>query len=100
MAAISRNLLKQLTGDLALELKKAKRIDDIHDSINIYMYDHQIGMPRNMPGFTLCLSEQDAKQTRQEQPESGNSGGGDVGSKTEDTQANDTEHNGQELQYW
>ena len=37
MAAILRNLPKQLTRDLALELKKATSIDDIHNSINIYI---------------------------------------------------------------
>ena len=53
MAAILRNLPKQITKDLALELKKAKSIDDIHNTINIYMHDHQTGMPRNMPGPML-----------------------------------------------
>ena len=57
MAAIIRNLPKQITKDLALELKKAKSIDDIHNTINIYMHDHQAGMPRNMPGPMLYLTE-------------------------------------------
>ena len=43
MAAIMRNLPNQLTKDLALELKKVKSIDDIHNTVNIYMYDHQAG---------------------------------------------------------
>ena len=62
MAAILRNLPKQLTRDLALELKKVTSIDDIHNSINIYMYDHQIGMPRNMPGPMLCITEKETQQ--------------------------------------
>ena len=57
MAAILRNLPKQLTKDLALELKKAKSIDDIHNTTNIYLHDHQTGMPRNMPGPMLYLTE-------------------------------------------
>ena len=61
MAAILRNLPKQLTKDLALELKKASSIDDIHNAINIYMHDHQTGMPRNMPGPMLYLMSQKNK---------------------------------------
>ena len=99
MAAILRNLPKQLTRDLALELKKAKSIDDIHNSINIYMYDHQIGMPRNMPGPMLCMAEQDVQKGRQEeQSESKNSAGADAGnSKTETAKTNNAEQDDQEL---
>ena len=57
MAAIFRDLPKHITKDLALELKKAISIDDIHNSINIYMHDQQTGMPRNMPGPMLYLTE-------------------------------------------
>ena len=97
MAAILRNLPKQLTRDLVLELKKVKSIDDIHNSINIYMYDHQIGMPRNIPGLMLCMAEQDVQKTKQdEQAESKNSAGGDVG-KTESVKTNNAEQSDQEL---
>ena len=66
MAAILRNLPKQITKDLALELKKATSIDDIHNSINIYMHDHQTGMPRNMPGPMLYLTEPQTQDTAKE----------------------------------
>ena len=73
VAAIMRNLPKQLTRDLALELKKANRIDDIHICINIYMYDHQTGMPRNMFGPMLCTTEQEAQgKTPEDQPDRSN----------------------------
>lgn len=61
MAAIMGNLPKQVTTDLDLERKKGKSIDDIDNSTNIYMHDHQVGMPRHMPGPMLHVTEQGSK---------------------------------------
>ena len=38
IAAVMRNLPKQITKDLAMELKKATSLDDIHNTINVYMH--------------------------------------------------------------
>ena len=46
IAVVMRNLPKQITKDLAMELKKATSIDDIHDTTNVHMHDHQTGMPQ------------------------------------------------------
>ena len=99
MAAILRNLPKQLTRDLALELKKATRIDDIHNTINIYMYAHQTEMPRNMPGPMLCMAEQENQHSKQEDKhEHRSSGGRDAGNgKTDAPKTNNGEQNDGEL---
>ena len=62
-----RNLPKQITKDLAVELKKTTSIDDIHNTINVYMHDHQTGMPRNMPGPMLCMAEPEKQDVKPEE---------------------------------
>ena len=66
MAAIMRNLPKQITKDLAMERTKANSIE-LQNAINIYMHDHQTGMPRNMPGPMLCMAEPDKQDVKPEE---------------------------------
>ena len=67
--------------------KKATSIDDIHNSINIYMHDHQTGMPRNMLGPMLCLTEAVAQDIAKEGGTQSNADIKEIQkSKTEDTQ--------------
>ena len=54
---------------LAMELEKARSIDDMHNAINVYMHDNQTGMPRNMPGPMLYMTEADAKADVPKEPE-------------------------------
>ena len=89
IAAIMRNLPKQITKDLAIELKKATSIDDIHNTINVYMHDYQTGMPRNMPGPMLYMTEQN-QDDKTEAADSDKDKG-----KEKPTQA-DANYNGQE----
>ena len=58
MAAILRNLPKQLTNDLALELRKLSTVDEVRNAVNIYRHDYRTGMPRGMTGPMLCAAEQ------------------------------------------
>ena len=88
MAAILRNLPKHLTKELGMELKKVASIDDIHNIVNIYMYDHQIGMPRNMPGPMLCMAEKEPNGSKTEEQDANNKESGDKrheSPKTENT---------------
>ena len=56
-AAVLRNFHKQLTRELALQLRDAKTVTDVRNIINIYMHDHLAGMFRGQTGPMLCVAE-------------------------------------------
>ena len=55
--AILKNLPEKISTALAIELKKATSIDDMQNTINIYLHDHRTGLPRGTPGAMLYLTE-------------------------------------------
>ena len=55
-AAVFRNLPKQVTKDLAIQLRDLKTVNEVRDIVNIYMHDHMIGMPRGQVGPMLCMT--------------------------------------------
>ena len=44
--AVLRDLPTIITKDLAMQLKDTKIVNEVRNVINIYMHDHQTGMPR------------------------------------------------------
>ena len=61
-AAVLRNLRKSVTKDLAMQLKDVKTVNEVRNVINIYLHDHQTGMPRGQIGPMLCFNaEEDTK---------------------------------------
>ena len=61
--AVLRNLPKQVTKDHALQLKDAQYVDDVRNIVNIYLHDHQMGMPRGQSGPMLCATTNDQEDT-------------------------------------
>ena len=55
--AVLRNLPKQATKVLAIQLRDIKTVDEVRNIVNIYMHDHIIGMPRGQAGPMLCVTE-------------------------------------------
>ena len=55
-AAVLRDLPKQVTRDLALQLKDATIVNDVRNTVNIYLHDHQTGMPRGQAGPMLRMA--------------------------------------------
>ena len=47
-----------------MQLKDAKIVNEVHSKKNIYMHDHQTGMPRGHIGPMLCMAA--AGQTEEE----------------------------------
>ena len=62
-AAVMRNLPKQLTKDLAMQLRDVKTVDEVRNIVNIYLHDHQTGMPRGQTGPMLCMAEDGQENT-------------------------------------
>ena len=56
MAAIKRNLPTKISTDLSTELRKATKVEEIRNIVNIYRHDHRIGLPRGVPGTMLALT--------------------------------------------
>ena len=61
-AAVLRDMPKTITRDLAMQLKDIKIVNEIRNVINIYMHDHQAGMPRGQTGPTLCMAAEDQSE--------------------------------------
>ena len=58
-AVVLRNLPKNVTKDLAMQLRDVKTVNEVRNVINIYFHDHQIGMPRGHAGPMLCLNAEE-----------------------------------------
>lgn len=56
-ATVMRNLPKQLTKEFAMQLRNVKTVDEVRNIVNIYLHDHQTGMPRGQTGPMLCMAE-------------------------------------------
>ena len=61
VAAVKRNLPTKISIDLSMELRKATKVDEIRNMVNIYRHDHRIGLPRGVPGSMLALAEDTAE---------------------------------------
>ena len=69
-AAIMRNLPEKLTTTLAMDLKRATRIEQMQSIINVYLHDNKIGLPRGMPGTMVCLTiEEETDKTERTKEE-------------------------------
>ena len=56
-AAMLQNSLEKVVQALAIYLKKAESVEDIHSIVNTYIYDHRIGMPRGQTTPMRYLAE-------------------------------------------
>ena len=56
-AAILQDLPEKVVQTLAVELKKAQSVEEIYSTINTYIFDRKIGMPRGQSSPTLYLTE-------------------------------------------
>ena len=57
--AVLRNLPKRVTKDLALQFKDANIVNGVRNIVNIYLHDHQTGMPRGQADPMLCAATSD-----------------------------------------
>ena len=61
--AVLRNLPKIITRDLAMQRKDIKIVSEVRNVINIYMHDHQTGVPRRQIGPMLCMAAEDQSES-------------------------------------
>ena len=74
-AAVLRNLPKTITNDLAMQLKDAKIVNEVRSIINIYMHDHQTGMPRGQSGPVLCVAAEGQTEQTEDKTNAANNTG-------------------------
>ena len=68
-AAVMRNLPKQITYDLVIQLKDVRTTGEVRHIINIYMHGYQTGMPRGQAGPMLCIALQEEQHNSKEADE-------------------------------
>ena len=80
-AAILQNLPEKVVQTLAIELMKAKSVEEIYSIINTYTYDHKTGLPRGQASPMLYLIGEQTDD-RSDKPELANLTNGQTTNQT------------------
>lgn len=65
-AAITRNLPERITTNFAMDIRKATTIEEMQSVVNVYLHDNRIGLPKGMPGTTICMTAKEEEDISEE----------------------------------